>query len=136
MHPQMFLVCWDTFCNKIIIFFFAEALTLSFSVSASSVPSRCDELKTPPQNTNLCFFTGDSVTLSCLTEGSMTDGTIQPGNDMGTKIIRELSTTDEVFTCGASNVCGNVSSNLTLYIQGIVCRLLLNFCIRVIIIGY
>ena len=79
----------------------------------------------PPASLGIdsCFFTGDQVTLSCLSQISMTAGTIQPGNDVGTKTIRELTETDgevQMFTCSASNICGNVSDVLRLFVQGTV----------------
>ena len=88
------------------------------AVSSSSVPTRCADLVAAPANTDQCFFTDDSVTLSCFSRQTMRPGIIQPGGDVGTKMIRELTETDTMFTCSSSNECGNDSTSLVLLVQG------------------
>ncbi len=97
---------------------FSEDVELDFEITSSSTQSRCVDLAIPPSNTDLCFFTGDTVNISCFSRLTMSPGIIQPGGNSGTLIIRELSETDTTFICTSSNECGDETETLILLVQG------------------
>ena len=48
----------------------------------------------------------------------MVSGTIQPGDSEGTLVIRDVTESDNMFTCTGSNGCGDDTATLRILVQG------------------